>query len=234
MSCPSWSYWNVFKFVWGYLEMFSLYDFIQIYSMPAYSNDYTLFSYCDTDVQFSWVRCWWAWWFSIFLRDIQPVYQSACGSLSEICSTMLILLAFWTWGICAYSGQLALQVKSRIGVSRIGVSSTSVDDCFTTRALSRLLDLNIAGCQDDEAQVLLYKTHYKNTILFNQSLIIILQAYLLNYNLKCLFSLMEQWIAVSQKTHEWLLLYHIRLFFFLICKYRSNTLLKRCCQASRE
>ena len=215
MSCPSWSYWNVFKFVWGYLEMFSLYDFIQIYSMPAYSNDYTLFSYCDTDVQFSWVRCWWAWWFSVFLRDIQPVYLSACGSLSEICSTMLILLAFWTWGICAYSGQLALQVKSRIGVSRIGVSSTSVDDCFTTRALSRLLDLNIAGCQDDEAQVLLYKTHYKNTILFNQSLIIILEAYLLIYYLKCLFSLMEQWIAVSQKTHEWLLLYHIRLFFFL-------------------
>ena len=214
--------------------MFSLYDFIQIYSMTTYSNDYTLFSYCDTDVQFSWVRCWWAWGCSIFLRGIQPVYLSACGSLSEICSTTSIMLAFWIWGICAYSGQLALQVKSGIGVSRIGVSITSIDVCFTTRALSRLLDLNIAGCQDAEAQVLLYKTHYKNTILFSQSLKIILEAHLLNYNLKCLFSLMEQWIAVSQKTPEWLLLYHIRFFFFLICKYRSNILLKRCCQASRE
>ena len=52
--------------------------------------------------------------------------------------------------------------------------------------------------------------------MFSQSLIIIPEIYLLNYNLICLFSLTEHWIAVSQKTHEWLLLYHIRFFFWSI------------------
>ena len=164
-----------------------------------------LFSCCDTDVQFSLVRCWWAWGCSIFLRDIQPVYLSACGFLSDICSTLSILLALLTWGICECSGQIALQVKPGVIIHRIGQSSTSIDECFTTRVLSRLRDLNIAGYihrQDADAQFWLYKTHYKNTILFSRYLTIILEAYLLNYNLICFVSLMEQWIVVSQKTTE--------------------------------
>ena len=104
-----------------------------------------LFSCCDTDVQFSWVRCWWAWGCSIFLRNIQPDYLSTCRSLSEVYSTLSIVLAFWTWQICACSGQIALQVKSGVIIHRIEQSSTSIDEGFTTRALSRLLGLNIAG-----------------------------------------------------------------------------------------
>ena len=34
-----------------------------------------------TDVQFSWVRCWWVWGCWMFLRDIQSVHLNACGSL---------------------------------------------------------------------------------------------------------------------------------------------------------
>ena len=52
----------------------------------------------------------------------------------------------------------------------------------------------------------------QKNVLF-KSLMMILEPNFLNYNLKCLFPLMEIWIAVSHKTYGWLLLGHIRFLF---------------------
>ena len=57
-----------------------------------------LLSCCDTDVAtvlLGYYRCCWAGW-SIFLRDIWPIYLSASGSLRFVPCCRLILLAFWT------------------------------------------------------------------------------------------------------------------------------------------
>ena len=60
-------------------------------------------------VQFSWLRCWWALGGQYFLGIYGQFTK--CLWISDICSPLLILLTFSTWGICACSGQIVLLIK---------------------------------------------------------------------------------------------------------------------------
>ena len=163
-----------------------------------------LFSCCDTDVQFSWVRCWWAWGWSVFLRDIWPIYLNACRSLRLVpcCRSCWY---FEPGGfIYACSGQIVSQVKSGVIIhsTRLGKAAP--------RQMSVLLPEPYLGCwikysqlhsQYAEAQVWFYKTYYKKHYFVQpKSHDNSRSIYLLSYNLICLFSLREHWIAVCQKT----------------------------------
>ena len=79
---------------------------------------------CDTHAQFSWIRCWWVWGYSMFSRNIQAVY-------------LKLLVGFWDlFHAVNPAGILNLEdlcmlcsnsVNSRVIIHRIQESSTSID-----------------------------------------------------------------------------------------------------------